>query len=325
MPSLVLRFLFWATLLGGTCAAASRPTVGMLVKVNSNEGFWGEVARGAKEAAEDAQVDLVVRGVRSVSNPGAQIKLLESFASQKIDALVITPTNAERLIAPLQAAAALGLKIVVAESELAADTSFPYVGYDQAGLAAAAATAFASLVSGQDEVAIFRGVTDQTIVQRDKIILARLKELRPTLRLHLDFFAITNDSSTTAEKAALLFQKHPGSRLFIGTGSGATHAMLAAARTAGIGAVKIAGFGFHLTPEVVQAIEEGTLQALVCQMPREMGYKSVATAAALIRGEKVPPRTNISFVVVTRDNLNTPAVQALRPPSVPAKSDGAQQ
>ena len=227
---------------------------------------------------------------------------------------MITPTNSERLVAPLNAAAAQGLKIVVAESELAAENPFPYVGYDQAELAASAATAFASLIGPQDEVAIFRGASDQTIIYRDKFIIARLKELRPSIRLHLDVYAVTNELSSTEDKAGLLFQKYPVSRLYIGTASGATRAMLTAAKSIpGLAPVKIAGFGFSLTPELVEAIEDGTLQMLICQMPQELGYKSVAAAAALIRGENVPPRTNISYVVVTRDNLNSPAVQALRP------------
>lgn len=319
------RFFVGLILAGASLHAADRPTVGMLVKVNSTEGFWGDVIQGAQAAADDAGVDLVVRGVRSVTNPGAQIKLLESFANQKIDALVITPTNAERLVAPLNAAAAQGLKIVVAESELAAANPFPYVGYDQSELGTAAATAFAGLLGAQDEVAIFRGASDQTIVYRDKFIIARLKELRPAIRLHLDVFAVTNDLSTTEEKAGLLFQKYPASRLFIGTASGATRSMLTAAKTVpGIGPVKIAGLGFSLTPDLVEAIENGTLELLLCQMPRDLGYKSVATAAALIRGEKVPAKTNLSFVVVTRDNLNTPAVQALKPKPAVAKGAGAQ-
>ncbi len=286
----------------------------MLVKVNSTDGFWGEVIQGAQAAADEAGVDLVVKGVRSVTNPGVQIKLLENFANQKIDALVITPTHAERLVEPLKAAAEQGLKIVVAESELAGANSFPYVGYDQAELAVAAATAFGSLLNAQDEVAIFRGANDQTIVYRDKFIIARLRELRPALQLHLDVFAVTNDLSTTEEKAALLFQKYPSSRLFIGTASGATNSMLTASKTLpDSGRVRIAGLGFSLTPELIQAIEDGTIEMLLCQMPRELGYKSVATAAALIRGEKVPSKTTVSFLTVTRENLNTPAVQALRP------------
>jgi ribose transport system substrate-binding protein len=319
MPSFSLRFFICLLLAGGAVRAADRPTVGMLVKVNSKEGFWGEVIAGAQTAADEAGVDLTVRGIRSVTNSAAQIKLLESFANQKIDALVITPISAERLLAPLNAAAAQGLKIVVAESELSADNAFPYVGYDQAELATSAATAFASLLGAQDEVAIFRGASDPTIVYRDKFIIARLKELRPAIRLRLDVFAMSNEVSTTEGKAGLLFQKYPTSRLFIGTASGATSAMVAAAKSLpGLPHVKIAGFGFSLTPDLVQAIEEGTLEMLLCQMPRELGYKSVAAAVALIRGEKVSPKTGISFVVVTRDNLNTPAVQALKP--LPATS-----
>ena len=68
-----LRFFICLILVGGSLQAAGRPTVGLLVKVNSTEGFWGEVIKGAQKAADDAKVDLVIRGVRSVTNPGTRM------------------------------------------------------------------------------------------------------------------------------------------------------------------------------------------------------------------------------------------------------------
>jgi ribose transport system substrate-binding protein len=293
--------------------AAFRPTVGLLVKDHSSEGFWGEVEKGAQEAADAFNVNLTIRGTMNAANSEAQIRLLESLVEQKIDALVITPSSSERLVEPLQAQAAKGLKIIVAESELSPALPLPFVGYDQAKFASEVGTIFASLLGENGRVAMFRGVSDQVVVQRDKIILSRLRQLRPQLNFYLDFFATGGETSTVAEKAALLLEKHPDSQLFIGTSSPATSALLAAAKNhRGTGPVRIAGFGFRLSPEVVDALEEGTLQAFICQMPREIGYKGVAAAAALIRGESVPPRTDISFLEVTKENLNTPAIQALK-------------
>lgn len=98
----------------GPVTAAARPAVGLLLKVRSTEGFWAEVEKGAREAAEAAGVDLIVKGTGDVANSGAQLKLLESLVNQKIDVLVVSPTNPERLLAPLAAEAAKGLKIVIA-------------------------------------------------------------------------------------------------------------------------------------------------------------------------------------------------------------------
>ena len=300
---------------GSALVAADRPTVALLLKVRNAEGFWGQVEQGAQEAANAANVNLIVRGTTNVSNSEAQLKLLESLVGLKIDALVITPANPALAVGPLQSHAARGLKIVVAESDLGGDTPFPFVGYDQTKLASTAATAFAALLNKDDDVALFRSVSDQVVVQRDKVIVARLKELQPELRLYLDFFAVSNEHSSVGEKAVLLVQKYPAAKLFIGTSTPSTLALLNAAKSAGAGnKIKIAGFGFQLTHQITDAIENGTIPTFVCQVPRELGYKSVAAAAALLRGETVPARTDVAFFIVTKANLQTPEIQALRVP-----------
>jgi ABC-type sugar transport system substrate-binding protein len=76
--------------------------------------------------------------------------------------------------------------------------------------------------------------------------------------------------------------------------------------------VKIAGFGSSLNTDAIQAIESGTMLAFVVQVPRDIGYKSVIAAAALIRGEPVPAKTDINFFVVTKENIDDPAVQPLK-------------
>ncbi len=158
---------------------------------------------------------------------------------------------------------------------------------------------------------MFRGVSDQIVVQRDKIILSRLKELHPNLSLYLDFYAVSTETSTVTDKARFLLQKHPGAKLFIATSSPATAALLAAAKSRpDAGKIRLAGFGFQLNDETIEAIENGTMVAFLCQVPRDIGYKSVA--AALIRGEPVPPRTDVLFFMVTKANLNDPAIQALK-------------
>jgi ribose transport system substrate-binding protein len=293
--------------------AASRATVGFLVKARSTEGFWGEVEKGARAAAEAAGVDLIVKGTPDSANSAAQLKLLDALVGQEIDALVIAPVDPERSLGPLQAYAAKGLKIVVGESELPAGAAFPFVGYDQTKLALAAGTAFAAALQPNDTVAVFRGVSDRTVVERDKVILARLKELRPNLGFYLDFFAVSTESSTVADKAGFLLQKHPDAKLFIATSSPTTSALLAAAKNQpGNGKIRIAGFGYRLSPETLAALDDGTMPTFVCQAPRDIGYKSVAAAVALIRGEPVPPRTDVAFFVVTKETLNDPAIQSLK-------------
>jgi ABC-type sugar transport system substrate-binding protein len=308
-PSLVLAVLAILPI-----PASARPSIGVVMKVRSATGFWGSVEQGAKEAAEAADVDLIVKGSNDAGNVGVQLKLLEALVNQKVDAVVIMPANPERLVDPLKALAATGLKVVIAESELSGETGFLFVGYDQDKLAWNAAQAYGALLKDGDEVTIFRGNTvDQVIFRRDKIIIARLKEVYPNLRLHLDIFATTNELGSVSQKAELMLQKYPNSKLFIATSSLSTSDLLTTAKNLGLAdRVKIAGFGSSLGADTIQAIESGTMPDFVVQVPRDIGYKSVTAAAALIRGKPVPAKTNNNFFVVTKENIDDPAVQPLK-------------
>ena len=77
------------------------------------------------------------------------------------------------------------------------------------------------------------------------------------------------------------------------------------------GSIKLIGFGFNLTPEIAAAIANGDMQGWIAQLPTEVGSRGVETALALLKGETVAPVVHTDFLVITKDNLSDPKVQAL--------------
>jgi len=77
------------------------------------------------------------------------------------------------------------------------------------------------------------------------------------------------------------------------------------------GKIKFVGFGFNLNAEVAAAIESGAMQGWIAQLPQEVGRKGVETALAMLKGQKMPAVVNTDFLVITKDNLKDPKVQAL--------------
>ncbi|MGH2657309.1 MAG: substrate-binding domain-containing protein, partial [Actinomycetota bacterium] len=67
--------------------------------------------------------------------------------------------------------------------------------------------------------------------------------------------------------------------------------------------------GFDASPGQVDQLEEGLVQALVAQNPREIGFQGVQTAVASIRGEDFEEQITTPLTVVTQDNLDDPEVQ----------------
>jgi ribose transport system substrate-binding protein len=77
------------------------------------------------------------------------------------------------------------------------------------------------------------------------------------------------------------------------------------------GSVKLVGFGYDLLPEVATALGNGAMAGWIAQLPQEVGAKGVETALKLLNNEAVPPIVHTDFVVITKENLNDPKVQAL--------------
>jgi ribose transport system substrate-binding protein len=77
---------------------------------------------------------------------------------------------------------------------------------------------------------------------------------------------------------------------------------------------KVIHIGFDASAPLVTALKEGRIQALVVQDPYKMGYLGVKMCVAKLRGQTVDKRIDTPVVVVTKDNLDTPEIQALIKP-----------
>ena len=79
---------------------------------------------------------------------------------------------------------------------------------------------------------------------------------------------------------------------------------------------KIKFVAFDASDALVQALEQGIIDALIVQQPFQMGYLGVEFAVKAIRGEEIPKFVETPIVVVTRENLNDPEIQEILNPSV---------
>jgi ribose transport system substrate-binding protein len=69
--------------------------------------------------------------------------------------------------------------------------------------------------------------------------------------------------------------------------------------------------GFDTSPALVEGLKRGEIQALVAQNPKKMGREAVQALVAKIKGETVPAVIDSGAAVVTKENLETPEIQAL--------------
>ena len=77
---------------------------------------------------------------------------------------------------------------------------------------------------------------------------------------------------------------------------------------------KVMFVGFDPGPQLVQALADRKIHGLVLQDPVAMGYQSVKTLVAHLRGEKVEKRIPTGEVMATPENMNSPEIKKLLDP-----------
>ena len=77
---------------------------------------------------------------------------------------------------------------------------------------------------------------------------------------------------------------------------------------------KVKFIGFDPGPQLVQALGDGKIHGLVLQDPVAMGYLSVKTLVAHLRGQGVARRIATGEVMATPENMNAPEIKKLLDP-----------
>jgi ribose transport system substrate-binding protein len=286
--------------------------IGVLLK-DKTPGFWIYAEKGVNEAAQALGVEVVVRAPPTVMDVGAQVRLLASLAHENIDALVIAPTNPDNVEKPVAELVAKGVKVVTLDTQLKEGLAQAFVGSDQGAMGEAAAKIFVALFKEGDEVAVLRnnGI-DRTVLEREKIVFDALKSVKVVL--HAEIYA-SSEKDTEEDQARLLLTKYPNTTAVFASATRGTLATIKVIREKGlVGKVKVVGFGLYLPAEASTAIADGILAGWVAQQPKDLGYKGVETAVALLQGKSVPAIVHPSFLVLTKENYRDPKLQsALNP------------
>lgn len=291
--------------------AVAAPKVGVLLKGTS--AFWNAVAQGATEAGQKQGAEIVVKMPVSEADIAVQIQMFEALVHEGIAALVIAPGTPAALSEPVAAAAAKGIKIVVIDT--AVESEMPvFIATNHTNAGDAAGRLLASLVSESDEVAILKhSRVNGATTLREASAFAALHWAHPKIVVRRDIYSGT-EAGREVEKAHLLLQQYPNVKGVLASSTPGSMAMLRALQESKrAGSIKFVGVGFNLNPEVAAALESGVMHGWIAQLPANIGRRGVDAALALLAGRPVAEVSFCDFLVITKDNVRDPAVQALLP------------
>jgi ribose transport system substrate-binding protein len=290
---------------GSASSGAKRHKVTLIVGVKG-DAFYGSMTCGAQAAARKLGVDLDVQGADKW-DPSLQTPVVNAVVARKPDAILIAPTDAKAMYAPLKQAAAAGIKVVLVDTTL-----------DDPSLAVAEVTSDneAAGALAADEVSREAGKTGSvlTVDVQPGITTtgARVKGFQTKAKsigftdLGVQFTG--DDPAKASSVVTSTLARHPDLAGVFATntltGEGAATGLRSARKQ---GKVKL--IGFDANPSGVTAIENGVAQAQIVLKPLDIGYQGVVQAVNALEGKPVQKKILTGSLVASKKNLNDPQVQ----------------
>jgi ribose transport system substrate-binding protein len=279
--------------------------------------YWKSINAGAVKAqrelkAAGTDVTLIWKGPLVEDDREQQIQVVENFIGRGVSAIVLAPLDNRALVAPVEEAVKAGIPVVVIDSALNSALPASTISTDNRKGGQIGARRLGSLLGGKGRVVMLRyEVGSASTEQREAGFMEVMKGEFPGIELiSTDQFG--GATRETAYRAAQNILNRFGERMdgmFAPNESTASGTLLALRELGLAGKVKFVGFDAN--QQLVSALRQGDVQGLVVQDPFKMGYLGVKTAVAVLRHEKVPAAIDTGVGLVTRENMDEPAVAAL--------------
>ncbi len=303
---------------GAAPATTARLKIAVIPKGTTHE-FWKSVHAGAVKAAKELDVDIVWKGPLKEDDLKAQVDVVSTFVAQGVSGIVLAPLNDTALRAPVKEATAAKIPVVIFDSDLQGDDHVSFVATDNVAAGKLAGDHIAKLLGDKGNVMMLRyQVGSASTANREKGFLDAV-HAKPTLTVVSDnqYGGATTESAFAKGEGLLVAQKADtgGVNGIFTPNESTTFGMLLALRKGNL-AKKTKFVGFDASEKLVSALKDGDIDGLVVQNPFNMGYLAVKTMTEHLRGKKVERRIDTGARLVTKDNLEDPAVKEVIAPDL---------
>lgn len=302
---LVVSFLLTLLLIVGTTALASAQdyTLGLSVSTLNNP-FFVSLRDGAKEAAEEHGVELVVAdGQDSVST---QMSDIESLVSRGVDALLINATDGEAVVPAVEEANEAGIPVLAIDRGISGGDVAIYVASNNVTGGKMAAHYTAAKMALQGKIVMLEGIPGTSAARERGQGFTEVVESLPDLEIissepagfaQNEGYEVMQNILTAETDIDAVFAQNDLMAL------GALQAIEGADR-----ADEMFVVGFDAVDPAIEAIEGGRMSATIMQQPSVMGEMGVEQAVQLLEGEKEVEEGETEFVpvplkLITQDNL----------------------
>jgi ribose transport system substrate-binding protein len=306
--TITLTLLAAAALTGcNRSSAPGRMTIAVVPKGQVHV-FWQTVRAGAVAASKQAGVEMLWAAPQMETDFTGQAAIVEDFISRRVAAIVLAPSHRQALVSVAERAIDAGIPVVVMDSGLDSERPVSYVATDNYAGGAMAAREMGRATGGKGKVAVV-GIApgSGSGLERESGFQDTIRKEFPGIELAGLQYS-DSDRSKALSVAEDFLSRSPDLAGLFGSNESAAVGVFRAVQNRGRkGQVKV--IGFDASSDLLEAVEDGTIDALVVQNPFRIGHDSVVAAVAAARKQPTEKRIDTGVVAVTQENLKTPEIQ----------------
>lgn len=299
----VSKLLLLSSLFLGLATGAFAQKKFVLITMDSMDEHWLSVKKGAETKAKElGDVDIIFRAPAGKVDPNEQTRMVEDAINQKVDAILLAPSDKSALGPVVERAIDEKIPVVIIDSPVDAEGYVTFLSTDNYAAGALAADTLAKLVNEKGKVGIINAQPGAgTAIARSSGFEDRLKEKYPNMKVAGIQYS-NGDKAVALNQATDMMTANPDLAGFYGSNEGSTVGISRALEESGnIGKIKLVGFDF--SKDTITGLKNGSIQASMVQNPEKMGYDGVAAAYDNINGKEVPKHVDTGVKVVTVGDL----------------------
>lgn len=307
-------FLTITMLLGMTSCSGDLPdnkvrdkmrSIDMIVKMNRGD-YWNTVRMGALVAAKEYNIELNFKAPSSEDDIEGQIQMVEEAIEYKSDAIVLAASDYMELGQAADKVAFYGIPMVSLDADVASARVETRIGANNYDAGQKVAQRLVDLLGSSGKIGVVsfvKGAYDEA--ERMEGFTDYISRF-PGIEI-MEVGYCGSDENLAADITSRMIKSYD----LDGIASLNSVSSVGAARE-----IRALGLGgqvklvtFDSTPEIIELLQEGTIQATLIQNPFSNGYLAVQYAVEALEGRKVPERVETPTKMIDLDNMLWPENQ----------------
>ena len=298
--------------LSGACGRSGAKLIGVVPKATSHL-FFVSVHAGVNAAAKDLHVDVLWNGPENETDYARQIEIVDSMITRQVSAIAISATDQDALVAPVERAIRAGIPVTVFDSAVNVNDYVSFIATDNYAAGCTGARTLAKFIGGHGSVAmVMQKPGGTSTVLREQGFAATIAKEFPQIHIVAQQYGMADPARSRAAAEDIL-TAHPDLAGIFASSEAASLGSIQAIKNRNLsGKVKLVTFDFSKAH--VEALRDGTIDAMLVQNPYQLGYQAVKSLVEKLNGGTPPKKMELPVRVIVKSDLSNPEVRALIEP-----------